>query len=78
MNVYDINETSSTSESDSEYIVDSRYYRKTVKYKRKTLKKTIKLIHGRCVVIYRGAGDLLSIAAKDADRNCYCGNLKLL
>ena len=68
-----INDLSSTSESDSEYLVDSRYCRTTVKCKRKALKKTIKLIHGRCVVIYRGSRDLLPIAAKDADRNCYCG-----
>ncbi|CAF4832461.1 unnamed protein product [Rotaria sp. Silwood1] len=72
MNTHNINELSSTSESDSEYLVDSRYCRTTVKCKRKALKKTIKLIHGRCVVIYRGSGDLLPIAAKDADRNCYC------
>ncbi len=73
MNIYNLNELSTTSESDSEYLVDSRYCRTTVKCKRKALKKTIKLIHGRCVVIYRGSGDLLPIAAKDADRNCYCG-----
>ncbi|UJR33949.1 hypothetical protein I4U23_021367 [Adineta vaga] len=72
MNIYNLNELSTTSESDSEYLVDSRYCRTTVKCKRKALKKTIKLIHGRCVVIYRGSGDLLPIAAKDADRNCYC------
>ena len=72
------NELSTTSESDSEYLVDSRYCRTTVKCKRKALKKTIKLIHGRCVVIYRGSGDLLPIAAKDADRNCYCGNEGIL
>ncbi|CAF2333732.1 unnamed protein product [Rotaria sp. Silwood2] len=72
MNTYNINELSSTSESDSEYLVDSRYCRATIKCKRKALKKTIKLIHGRCVVVYRGSGDLLPIAAKDADRNCYC------
>ncbi|CAF1084400.1 unnamed protein product [Adineta ricciae] len=71
MNIYNLNELSTTSESDSEYLVDSRYCRTTVKCKRKALKKTIKLIHGRCVVIYRGSGDLLPIAAKDADRNCY-------
>ncbi|CAF0783441.1 unnamed protein product [Adineta steineri] len=71
MNIYNQNELSTTSESDSEYLVDSRYCRTTVKCKRKALKKTIKLIHGRCIVIYRGSGDLLSIAAKDADRNCY-------
>ncbi|CAF1236267.1 unnamed protein product, partial [Didymodactylos carnosus] len=61
-----------TTESDSEYLVDTKNCRTTVKCKRKSLKKTIKLIHGRCVVIYRGSGDLLPIAAKDADRNCYC------
>ncbi|CAF0725918.1 unnamed protein product [Rotaria sordida] len=72
MNTYNINELSSTSESDCGYLVDSRYCRTTVRCKRKALKKTIKLIHGRCVVIYRGSGDLLPIAAKDADRNCYC------
>jgi hypothetical protein len=73
MNISNLNEISTTSESDSEYLVDSRYCRTTVKCKRKALKKTIKLIHGRCVVIYRGSGDLLPIAAKDADQNCYCG-----
>ena len=73
MNIFNNNELSTTSESDSEYLVDARYCRTTVKCKRKALKKTIKLIHGRCVVIYRGSGDLLSIAAKDADRNGYCG-----
>ena len=73
MNMYEPNELSTTSESDSEYLVDPRYCRTTVKCKRKALKKTIKLIHGRCVVIYRGSADLLSIAAKDADRNSYCG-----
>ena len=75
MNIYNLNELSTTSESDSEYLVDSRYCRTTVKCKRKALKKTIKLIHGRCVVIYRGSGDLLPIAAKDADRNCYSGKI---
>ena len=73
MNINNINEISSTSESDSEYLVDWRYCRTKIKCKRKTLKKTIKLIHGRCVVIYRGSGDLLPIAAKDADQNCYYG-----
>jgi hypothetical protein len=73
MNMYNANELSTTSESDTEYLVDSRYRRKVVKCKRKALKKTIKLIHGRCVIIYRGCSDLLSIAAKDADRNGYCG-----
>ncbi|CAF3254521.1 unnamed protein product [Rotaria socialis] len=72
MNTYNINELSSSSESDGPYLVDSRYCRTTIRCKRKSLKKTIKLIHGRCVVIYRGTGDLLPIAAKDADRNCYC------
>ena len=73
MNIYNLNELSTTTESDSEYLVDSRHCRTIIKCKRKALKKTIKLIHGRCVVIYRGSGDLLPIAAKDADQNCYCG-----
>lgn len=73
MNAYSIDELSSSSGSDDPYLQDSKYYRTTIKHKRKSLKKTVKLIHGRCVVIYRGTGDLLPIAAKDADKNCYCG-----
>ena len=77
MNFYNqTNEFSSSTESDSEYLVDPKQCRTTIKCKRKTLKKTVKLIHGRCVVIYRGTGDLLSIAAKDADRNGYSGEEK--
>ena len=70
------NDLSTTSESDNEYLVDSRYCRTIFRCKRKALKKTIKLIHGRCIVVYRGTRDLLPNAAKDADQNYYSCKLK--